>query len=48
MTMKQKKNIGSQQGLICVGLGVIIAQLIMTAMIHLTQNLFKAFFWFAE
>jgi hypothetical protein len=48
MTEADAKIIGSRQGLICAGLGVLIAQLIMTAMISLDQNLFKAFFWFTR
>lgn len=48
MTETEAKKIGSQQGLICAGLGVLIAQLIMTAMISSDQNLLKAFFWFTR
>ena len=46
MTTGQAKKIGSRQGLIAVALGVLIAQLIMTAMISFDQSFFKAFFWF--
>ncbi len=48
MIEKEAKKIGSRLGLICAGLGVLIAHLIMTAMISSDQNLFKAFFWFAK
>ena len=48
MTEAEAKKIGSRQGLICSGLGVLIAQLIMTAMISSDQNIFKAFFWFTS
>ena len=43
MTENEAKKIGSQQGLICAGLGIVIAQLIMTAIISADQNFFKAF-----
>ncbi|HEV2833468.1 MAG TPA: hypothetical protein VGW31_15920 [Hanamia sp.] len=48
MTTGQAKKIGSRQGLIAVALGVLIAQLIMTAMISFDQSFFKAFFWFTK
>ena len=48
MTEVEAKKIGSRQGLICAGLGVLIAQLIMTGMILSDQNFFKAFFWFTR
>jgi hypothetical protein len=48
MTEVEARKIGSRQGLICSGLGVLIAQLIMTAMISSDQGFFKAFFWFAR
>ena len=48
MTERDAKRIGSKQGLISVGLGLLIAQLIMTAMISSDKGLFKAFFWFTE
>lgn len=46
MTERDAKKIGSKQGLISVGLGLLIAQLIMTAFMSLDKNIFKAFFWF--
>ncbi len=48
MTLTEAKKIGSQQGLISVGLGLLIAQLIMTLMISTDQGFIKAFFWFTE
>lgn len=48
MTERDAKRIGSKQGLISVGLGLLIAQLIMTAMISSDKGFFKAFFWFTE
>lgn len=48
MTETLAKKIGSRQGLICAGLGVLIAQIIMTAMMSSDQNLSKAFFWFTR
>ena len=48
MTENEAKKIGSQQGLICAGLGIVIAQLIMTAMISSDQNFLKAFLWFTR
>ena len=45
MTEAEAKKIGSRQGLIYSGLGVVIAQSIMTAMFSSDQNFFKAFFW---
>ncbi|HEX8426311.1 hypothetical protein [Hymenobacter sp.] len=46
MTERDAKMIGSKQGFISVGLGLLIAQLIMTAMISSDKGFFKAFFWF--
>ncbi len=46
MTVTEAQNIGSKQGLISGGLGILIAQLIMTAMISSDQSFFKAFIWF--
>lgn len=48
MTITEAKRIGSRQGLISVGLGVLIAQLIMTLMISSDEGFFKAFFWFTD
>lgn len=48
MTETVARKIGSRQGLICAGLGVSIAQLIMTALISSDQNIFKAFLWFTR
>jgi hypothetical protein len=48
LTETEAKKIGSRQGLIFAGLGVLIAQLIMTAMISSDQSFFKAFFWFTK
>jgi hypothetical protein len=48
MTVIEAQKIGSKQGLISVGLGILIAQLIMTAMISSDQGFFKAFFWFLD
>lgn len=46
MTEAEAKKIGSRQGLICSALGVLTAQLIMTAMLSSNQNVYTAFFWF--
>lgn len=46
MTETEAKKIGSRQGLISVGLGLLIAQLIMTSLISSDKGFFKAFFWF--
>ena len=46
MTLLEAKKIGSKQGLIAVGLGLLIAQLIMTFIISSDQGFVKAFFWF--
>lgn len=46
MTEIEAKKIGSRQGLISVGIGLIIAQLIMTALISSDEGFLKAFFWF--
>jgi hypothetical protein len=46
MTETEAKKIGSRQGLISVGLGLLIAQLIMTTLISSDKGFFKAFFWF--
>lgn len=46
MTEREAKKIGSRQGLIAVGLGLLIAQLLMTALLSSYQGFFKAIFWF--
>ena len=48
MKEAEAKKIGSRQGLISTGLGILIAQLIMTAMISTDQGFFNAFFWFTD
>jgi hypothetical protein len=48
MTATEAKRIGGKQGLIFGGLGILIAQLIMTAMISADKSFFKAFVWFLE
>lgn len=48
MKLEDAKKIGSRQGLIAVGLGVLIAQLIMTAMIAQDKSFLKAFLWFTQ
>ncbi len=48
MTVTEAQKIGSKQGLISGGLGILIAQLIMTAMISSDQGFFKAFLWFID
>jgi hypothetical protein len=48
MTATEAKKIGGKQGLIFGGLGILIAQLIMTAMISSDQSFFKAFVWFLD
>jgi hypothetical protein len=45
MTETEAKKIGSRQGLICVGLGLLIAQLIMTWMTS-DDGIIKGFLWF--
>ena len=46
MTIKDAKKIGSRQGLISVGIGLFVAQLMMTTLISFDESFFKAFFWF--
>jgi len=46
MTEVEAKKIGSRQGLIAVGLGLLIAQLIMTFLISSDKGFVKAFLWF--
>lgn len=48
MTIIEAKKIGSQQGLISVGIGISIAQLIMTWLISSDKGWIKAFFWIIE
>lgn len=48
MTKTEAKRIGSRQGLISVGLGLLIAQLIMALMISTDEGFIKAFFWFTD
>jgi hypothetical protein len=48
MTEAKAKRIGSRQGLLCSALGVLIAQLTVTAMISSDQGFYKAFFWFTH
>lgn len=48
MTINEAKKIGSKQGLISVGIGLLIAQLIMTLMFSTGQGFIKAFFWFTD
>jgi len=45
---KEAKKIGSKQGLICVGIGLLIAQLIMTYMFTTDESFIKSFFWFHQ
>lgn len=42
----EAKKIGSRQGLISVGLGVLVAQLIMTLLFSPNEGYIKGFFWF--
>ena len=42
------KRIGGKYGLICVGIGVIIAQSIMTFLVSLDIGIIKGFFWFTK
>ncbi|MEL7006345.1 MAG: hypothetical protein AAFN93_27005 [Bacteroidota bacterium] len=46
--MTKAKKIGSRQGLISVGLGVLIAQLIMTLLISSDEGIIEGFFWFTD
>lgn len=48
MTLAEAKRIGSRRGLISVGLGVLIAQLIMTLVISYDVGFIKAFFLFTD
>lgn len=48
MTITEAKKIGSRQGLISVGLGLLIAQLIMTLFFLTDVGFIKAFFWFTD
>jgi hypothetical protein len=48
MTITKAKKIGSRQGLISVGLGLLIAQLIMTLIFLTDVGFIKAFFWFTD
>jgi hypothetical protein len=46
MTINQAKRIGSRLALKSVGIGLLIANLIMILLFYQDMNLFKAFFWF--
>ncbi|MCB0541685.1 MAG: hypothetical protein KDE33_29535, partial [Bacteroidetes bacterium] len=48
MTLTEAKIIGSRQGLISVGFGILIAQLIMTLMISTDNGFINAFFWITD
>lgn len=48
MTLPEAMKIGSRQGLISVGLGLVIAQLIMTLLVSTGEGFIKAFFWFTD
>ena len=48
MTITEAKKIGSRQGLISVGLGLLIAQLIMTLLIYTDEGFIDAFLWFTD
>ena len=48
MTITEAKKIGSRQGLISVGLGLLIAQLIMTLLISTDEGFIDAFLWFTD
>lgn len=48
MNKKNAKRIGSKQGLISAGLGLLIAQLIMTTFVSLDKDFVEAFFWFTS
>lgn len=47
MTKTEAKKIGRRQGLISVGLGLLVAQLIMTR-ISSQEGILKGFFWFTD
>jgi hypothetical protein len=46
MTVTDAKKIGSRQGLMAAGLGLLIAQMIMTYMISIDRGITDAFLWF--
>jgi hypothetical protein len=48
MTLTEAKKIGSQQGLISVGLGLLSAQLIMTLLIAPTEGIIESFTWLTD
>ena len=48
MTSTEAKKIGSRQGLISVGLGLLIAQLIMTLLCSADEGFPEGFFWFMD
>lgn len=48
MNLSNAKIIGSKQGLISVGFGVLIAQLIITFMLSFDEGIIDAFFWFID
>ena len=48
MNLSNAKRIGSKQGLISVGFGVLIAQLMITFMLSFDEGLIDAFFWFID
>lgn len=48
MTLTEAKRIGSRQGLISVGLGALIAQMIMTLIIASDNGFIRAFLWFTR
>ena len=48
MDETQAKHIGSKQGIISVGIGLLVAQFIMASMISSDNGFIKAFFWFTD
>ena len=48
MTLTEAKKIGSRQGLISVGLGLLSAQLIMTLLIAPTEGIIESFTWLTD
>ncbi len=48
MTKTEAKSIGSRQGLISVGIGLLIAQSIMTLLNGMAEGFVKGFLWFVD
>jgi hypothetical protein len=48
ITKAEARKIGRRQGMISVGIGILIAQLVMTAFLALDEGIIGGFFWFTD